>query len=153
MLTMVTFLCIFYYHKKKKKAKLHKGRTGEKTTTTKLWKLESYWLVLLTTLISTTESLEGSGSAASLEVGGGGIRGWDSLQGMAWSCLRGPGSPPHPPTTLFPAAVWLPPQPQQKPGDFLENINQEAACSLDDVSRQEERPKDVIIRMCNWQAT
>lgn len=33
--------------------------------------------------------------------------------------------------------------------DLLENINQGVEWSLDDVSRQEERPKDAIVRVCN----
>lgn len=133
--------------KKKKKRQTHKGRKGEKTTATKSWKRAiSSW--------QDTQARSGK-AEGHLDLH------HRFLQRLSQCCLSGKREgftaerslsgveqdlhyPYHLPSCCLRESPDL-----QTSGDFLKNLNQEAACPLDDPSRQEERPKDA--KVCNWQ--
>lgn len=98
-----------------------------------------------TTPIPTTETSE---SAASLDSGVGFTAG--ARAGALWEELH-LYHPYLPHSMLLDGCCLIL---LQKSGDlFLENVNQEAECSLDDLSRQKERPKDTTNWVYNYEST
>lgn len=135
----------------------HQGRTREKTTATKSWKpavsLISGWQM------QETQLRAGSGQSGeppwfrprnpSVAQATWPLwkKGWDLLQGVGQSSLTG--AAPY--THIAPPSHCQVPATSAEMWRFSGKRKPGGRGALDDLSRWEERPKDTIARVCNWQ--